>query len=658
MSAVAGEGVSIAAGARLVPREASLATLADVGKPRRNGADAAQVLALFAVDPLGLGGIVLRGGAGPARDRWLRDLAALLPAGTPFRRVPLHIPDERLLGGLDLAASLRSGRLIAQRGVLADAHEGIVVLAMAERIEASTAARLAAVIDVREVVLQREGLSLRHPAHLGIVALDESIEDDEGLATGLQDRLALCLSLEGLREGDGFIALDMDRQRIVQARVALPAVRASDEILSALCAAAHALGIASVRAPLLALRAACAAAAIAGRDEVSAQDAACAARLVFSHRATQLPAPAEDRAGDEPADEPVDQSAEPAETLPPPSAANETAIDPPAPEADTDADAQGEPPLTPQAMDDLLLAAAQAAIPLHLLAMLQAGVHRRSKARTTGRSGMLRKTKLRGRPAGVQQGEPSAGARLNLIETLRAAAPWQRLRRAQDMSLATDPARPPSRPLSPARILIRREDFRITRFKQRSATVTVFVVDASGSTALNRLAEAKGAVELLLADCYVRRDRVALIGFRGQRAELLLPPTRSLVRAKRSLAGLPGGGGTPLARAIEMAVNLADSLSRRGESPTAVFLTDGRANIALDGAPGRAKATDDALAAARRWRDSGHAALLLDSAPQPQPPARQLADTMGATYLPLPYAAATDLSRVVRAATAAPVRRD
>jgi magnesium chelatase subunit D len=93
----------------------------------------------------------------------------------------------------------------------------------------------------------------------------------------------------------------------------------------------------------------------------------------------------------------------------------------------------------------------------------------------------------------------------------------------------------------------------VSRFKQRRETTTIFVVDASGSAALHRLAEAKGAVELLLADCYVRRDRVAMLAFRGKGAELMLPPTRSLVRAKRSLAGLPGGGGTPLAAGMDAA---------------------------------------------------------------------------------------------------------
>ena len=114
-------------------------------------------------------------------------------------------------------------------------------------------------------------------------------------------------------------------------------------------------------------------------------------------------------------------------------------------------------------------------------------------------------------------------------------------------------------------------------------TTTIFVVDASGSAALHRLAEAKGAVELLLADCYIRRDQVALIAFRGSAAELLLPPTRSLARAKRSLAGLPGGGGTPLAAGLDAAFALSDSIRRKGQTPTVIVLTDGRANIARDG---------------------------------------------------------------------------
>ena len=183
---------------------------------------------------------------------------------------------------------------------------------------------------------------------------------------------------------------------------------------------------------------------------------------------------------------------------------------------------------------------------------------------------------------------------------------------------------------------------------QQRATTTIFAIDASGSQALHRLAEAKGAVELLLADCYARRDKVAVIGFRGPRAELMLAQTRSLVRARRQLAGLPGGGGTPLAAGIDAAAQLAATVRRAGATPLVVFLTDGRANIARSGAPGRAAATSDAIAAARAFAAAGTAALLIDTSAQPSPAAATLAEAMRARCIALPYAAAAALSAAVR----------
>ena len=152
---------------------------------------------------------------------------------------------------------------------------------------------------------------------------------------------------------------------------------------------------------------------------------------------------------------------------------------------------------------------------------------------------------------------------------------------------------------------MRADDFRIKRLKDRRATVTVFVVDASGSSALHRLAETKGAVELLLADCYVRRDEVALMSFGGRGVELLLPPTRSLTRAKRCLADLPGGGGTPLAEALQHAATLASAIRRKHQTPTIVVLTDGRPNIARDGSKNRETAERDAMGAACVLKETG-----------------------------------------------------
>ncbi len=252
----------------------------------------------------------------------------------------------------------------------------------------------------------------------------------------------------------------------------------------------------------------------------------------------------------------------------------------------------------------------------------------------------MQKSSKRGRPAGVLRGELRAGARLNVIETLRAAAPWQAVRRREAAGTGEE-----SRP----RVLIRRDDFRISRFKQRMETVTIFVVDASGSAALHRLAEAKGAVELLLADCYIRRDQVALIAFRGSAAEMLLPPTRSLARAKRGLAGLPGGGGTPLAAGLDAAFMLSDSVRRKGQTPTVIVLTDGRANIARDGGQGRPRAEDDAMSAARQLRGAGIAVVLVDTSPRPGISGETIAKEMGARYLPLPHADAATLTKAVLA---------
>lgn len=247
----------------------------------------------------------------------------------------------------------------------------------------------------------------------------------------------------------------------------------------------------------------------------------------------------------------------------------------------------------------------------------------------------------RGRPIGTREGEPRSGARLHVLDTLKAAAAWQSLRRRPDAAAAVP------------RIELRRSDFRIVRLRQRSRTTAVFAVDASGSAALHRLAEAKGAVELLLADCYVRRDEVALIAFRGRGADLLLPPTRSLPRARRCLAGLPGGGTTPLAAGIEAAVTLAGIVRRSGRTAVIALLTDGRANVARDGTASRAQGEPDALASARLALASGLAALLIDTSPRPNPFARRLAETMHARYLALPHADAASLSRAVRSAAAA-----
>jgi magnesium chelatase subunit D len=201
---------------------------------------------------------------------------------------------------------------------------------------------------------------------------------------------------------------------------------------------------------------------------------------------------------------------------------------------------------------------------------------------------------------------------------------------------------------------VRRDDFRVRRLVERRGTTTIFAVDASGSAALHRLAETKGAVELMLAESYARRDRVSVVAFRGAGAQVLLPPTRALARAKRALGALAGGGGTPLAAGIDAACGLALAARREGSRAVVVFLTDARANVARDGGGGRARAEADAVDAARRLRASGCAALLVDTSPRGEPFARRLALELGGRYEPLPYPESHAVSGLARALAAAP----
>jgi magnesium chelatase subunit D len=593
--------------------------------------DACLAAALFAVDPPSLCGLSIRALPGPVRDLWLELFRDLMQPETPWRRIPVHIAEGRLLGGLDLSSTLRTGRPIAERGLLAEAHDGVLLLAMAERVTRSTAAHLSAVLDTREVLLERDGLTARTQARCGIIALDEGADDEERVPYTLIDRFSILLDLTTVSLRDAQTGLiDYTQDDILAARHRLATLHVEEEPLKLLCGTALALGVDSLRSSLAALQVAKIAAALSGHEQILTDDISIAARLVLAPRATRLPMPEQP----------------PEDEQPPPEQPPENEQQ----DEQTDSNANQQP--LDQPLEDQILEAAQASIPANLLAQLQIGALR-GRSRTSGKSGALQNTSLRGRPAGTRRGDPDAGARLNIIETLRAAAPWQKIRRWERQQLsATNPHKTKKhhrKVKEHLRVEVRHDDFRVTRYKHRSETTTIFVVDASGSAALHRLAEAKGAVELLLADCYVRRDRVALIAFRGALAELLLPPTRSLVRAKRSLAGLPGGGGTPLATAIDAAVDLADSVRRRGGTAVIIFLTDGRANVARDGTGGRARANEDALTSARALRNAELTTLVVDVSPRPRPEAEQLAITMNAIYLPLPHADATALSQAVKA---------
>lgn len=550
-------------------------------------ADALIAAQLCAIDPA-LGGVLLRGGDGPVRDA----VIAAMAAGRPVRKIPVHIDDERLLGGLDLAATLAADRPVARMGLLAEADGGVVVVPMAERIDGGIASRLAAVMDTGVVVAERDGLGRRDAARFSVALLDDGI-DDERAPDVLAERMAFWVDLNDVRQST-LIEHAVEPATIVTqvGDCAVP-----DEALHAVASAATSLGVVSARGSLLTLRAAKAAAVFDDRDVVNNDDLILAIRLVLVPRATRFP--------DADADDAPDAMPE---------------------DADPGEQSSGDASLP---LDDVILAAVRATLPPNIIAAIADNARRAATSKGKG-SGAKLKAQLRGRPVGVRSGMPRGGNRLSLIETLRAAAPWQKLRRA-----AGD-----------TRVRIRRDDLRIKRFQSRAETTTIFVVDASGSSAAARLAEAKGAVELLLAEAYVKRAQVALIAFRGTGAELILPPTRSLTRARRALAELPGGGGTPLAAGLTMAGEVAALVRAKDRTPFVVVLTDGRGNIALDGRADATRARSDAEAAARAMNAP---AVLIDISARPRDDGRTIAALMGGKFVALPRGDATAIGNAVRA---------
>lgn len=519
------------------------------------------------IDAAGLGGIHLRARAGGARDAWLSHLGAQLAGAA---RLYPEIGDADLFGGLDLTETLRLGRPVRREGLL-HRHRSLI-LPMAERAGPGLAARLGQILDAG--------------AHC-LIALDEGAEEAERLPPALSDRLAVRIDLDGLRAADLAEGPAFDGPSV-----------ALDDAVARLVAVSLALGVVSLRRAGLALRLAHASARVDGRDDVTDADLIFSTELCLAPHATRLP---------------------------------QSEMEPDSPETQPEPDEADMPDEQPGLRlpdGDVVLEAALASLPPDVLARLAAGPVPRATG--TG-AGARRKGNRRGRPLPSRAGRMDGRARIDIVATLRAAAPWQRLRGGGPGS----------------RVQVRSGDIRLRRYESRSDRLVIFAVDASGSAAFARLAEVKGAVELMLAEAYARRDHVALIAFRGQGAELLLPPTRSLVRTKRELARLPGGGGTPLAAGLRHAFELAMQARGRGMDPAVVVMTDGRPNIALSGIAARGEALQDCEAMARLLRAARIAGLVIDAGNRSTPALADLASRMGVPCLPLPRADARRLGRAV-----------
>lgn len=554
---------------------------------------------LLAVAPFAIRGAIVRARSAERCEQWIMALSALAGGDLPCKRLPANIDDDRLVGGLDVAATLAVGRPVFERGLLAAADGGLLILSPT-RARAAMIAQLGHALDTGEVRAERDGMSRSDATRFALIALYQP-DDDERSRASLGDRLAIDIDLDQTTRDLWRAPLPVDD--VALARIRFDGVSVAPDALVALVEGASSLGIASPRVMLGALAVARASAALRRRDAVTIEDLECAARLVYGRRAVREQVAAEPPAPSE-------------DASPPPGAGGSVRSAEPASDRATPPDEQA----TIGELGEVVVRAARTSLPAQLIAVPASS---RGNAGPVGRAGGSCESPAHGRRVGTRRGLPRGGARIDVLATLRAAAPMQRLRRSARFG-------------GTRLIELRRDDVHVIRRVAPAMNTTLVLVDTSGSAALHRLADAKGAVEDLLIEGYARRDRVAIIAFRGTTAELVLPPTHALARARRVISALPAGGATPIANALDAAALLIARLRQEQGRVSAILFTDGRANVARDGRGGRARAEADALDAARAVRSAAVDVVFVDTAPRPERFARLLSDALGARYVALP----------------------
>lgn len=560
---------------------------------------AKQALLLLAVEPA-LRGALIASANGLGIRSLARALGSLLPAADTaqsladrscdFERdsgvveLPLNITEDRLLGALDLERTIATGKREISDGLLSRANGRVLIVNDINLLDSGVAAHVACALDSRQVRVEREGMSAIHDADFIFVG---TFKPDQGEPSSLlRDRVGLIVDApvdcsaderaeiigrafrfdrDPLRFAEDFAFETAQLKRDIEdARARLPRVRVSRDQVRQISLIAMRLGVEGNRADVFALKAARASAALAGRDSVTEDDLAAAIQLVLVPRATMLPSPRGE----------TEQQNESSE--------EEDSEKHNSPEVE-----DGERDPIPAVIEDMIVQAIDVRMPNDLLSQAQ---------RTTRRSGNGKRfkasTSIRGRyvRSAITR---THDARIAIDATLRAAAPLQLFRHVQS-ELNRGPSSDREAPKEAAttiqtrRVKIEPSDLRFKEFQHRSGILFIFTVDASGSMALNRMAQAKGALTRLLQQAYLHRDKVALITFRGERSDVLLAPTRSVELAKRLVDSLPAGGGTPLSAGIVKAVELARFARIRGTSqPMIVLFTDGRANVGLGDGPVR-----------------------------------------------------------------------